>query len=79
MELENGRPVLSTNVYELLEGFTGRRIDTQVLGKAFEPEEYFENRTAPPSPLTKITLGTIGAPIPCRALCRERCVGQPLW
>ena len=48
VELENGRPVLSTNVYELLEGFTGRRIDTQVLGKAFEPEEYFENPDGTP-------------------------------
>ncbi len=65
VELENGRPVLSTNVYELLEGFTGRRIDTQVLGKAFGLRSTLRTRTAPPLPLTKITLGTIGAPIPC--------------
>lgn len=65
VELENGRPVLSTNVYELLEGFTGRRIDTQVLGKPLSLRSTLRNRAAPPSPLTKITLGTIGAPIPC--------------
>ena len=39
---------LDTNVYELIEGFKNRMIDSDVLGKAFEPEERFENpdRTA---------------------------------
>ena len=34
---------LDTNVYELIEGFKNRMIDSDVLGKAFEPEERFEN------------------------------------
>ena len=38
-----GRPGLSTNVYELLGDFRCAPVDTQVLGRAFEPEECFEN------------------------------------
>ena len=35
-------PCLHTNLYELLEDFTCRMVDTQLLGKAFEPEQLFE-------------------------------------
>ena len=48
LEEKDGRPVLSTNVYEVLGGFSGRMVNTQVLGKAFEPEEYFENPDGTP-------------------------------
>ena len=39
---------LDTNLYDFLEGFTDRLIDTDVLGKAFEPEERFENPDGTP-------------------------------
>lgn len=80
VELENGRPVLSTNVYELLEGFTGRRIDTQVLGKAFEPEEYFENPDGTPITFDQDYFGDHrGAhPLP-GPFAGTDAVGQPLW
>lgn len=80
VELENGRPVLSTNVYELLEGFTGRRIDTQVLGKAFEPEEYFENPDGTPITFDQDYFGDHrGAhPLP-GPFAGKDAVGKPLW
>ncbi|HIW23606.1 MAG TPA: right-handed parallel beta-helix repeat-containing protein [Candidatus Acutalibacter stercoravium] len=80
VELENVRPVLSTNVYELLEGFTGRRIDTQVLGKAFEPEEYFENPDGTPITFDQDYFGDHrGAhPLP-GPFAGKDAVGQPLW
>ena len=40
---KDGKYYLDTNVYEFLGGFADRMIHTEVLGKAFEPEQYFEN------------------------------------
>ena len=51
LETKDGRPVLSTNVYDFLEGFTGQMVNTQVLGMAFEPEEYYENPDGTPHQL----------------------------
>jgi hypothetical protein len=48
VECENGEYRLETNVYDLMEGFTGRMINTEILGKAFEPEQYFENPDGTP-------------------------------
>ncbi|MDY3747299.1 MAG: right-handed parallel beta-helix repeat-containing protein [Lachnospiraceae bacterium] len=39
---------LDTNVYDMIDGFTGRMINTDVLGMAFEPEEKFENPDGTP-------------------------------
>lgn len=39
---------LDTNVYDMIDGFTGRMINTDVLGTAFEPEEKFENPDGTP-------------------------------
>lgn len=39
---------LDTNIYDYLEGFTNRMINTEVLGKAFEPEQPFENPDGTP-------------------------------
>lgn len=39
---------LDTNIYELLKDFTGKTVSTDVLGKAFEPEEKFENPDTTP-------------------------------
>lgn len=50
MELveKDGQYFLSTNLYDFLDGFTGRMIHTDILGKAFEPEEKFENPDGTP-------------------------------
>ena len=39
----DGRPVLVTNVYELIDGFRDRTVNSDILGCAFEPEQRFEN------------------------------------
>lgn len=44
----DGRPVLVTNVYDLLGGFRNRIINSAVLGRAFEPEQCFENPDGSP-------------------------------
>lgn len=40
---KDGKYYLNTNIYDALGDFTSRLITTDVLGKAFEPEQYFEN------------------------------------
>ena len=44
----HGNPVLSTNLYEYLDGFAVDMVNSGVLGKAFEPEESFENPDGTP-------------------------------
>ena len=48
LEEVDGRPVLKTNVYDFLKDFTDGIINTDILGKAFEPEEPFENPDGTP-------------------------------
>lgn len=38
----DNKPCLHTNLYELLGDFTCNMVDTNILGKAFEPEQLFE-------------------------------------
>jgi len=45
---KDGEYYLDTNIYDLIGDFTGRMINTEVLGKAFEPEQYFENPDGTP-------------------------------
>ena len=45
---EDGKIFLDTNVYELLGNFRCRMIHSDILGKAFEPEERFENPDGTP-------------------------------
>lgn len=40
---KDGSYYLDTNVYDLMKDFTVRMINTDVLGRAFEPEQRFEN------------------------------------
>ncbi len=40
---KDGKYYLDTNIYEFLGDFRNRMIHTEILGKAFEPEQYFEN------------------------------------
>ena len=39
---------LETNIYGYIKEFTGRMVNTEVLGKAFEPEQPFENADGTP-------------------------------
>jgi hypothetical protein len=39
---ENGTPVLKTNVYDLIADFRAGMVNSDILGKAFEPEQRFE-------------------------------------
>ena len=43
IEETDGRPVLKTNLYSLLGDFEAKMISSDTLGKAFEPEERYEN------------------------------------
>ncbi len=43
LEEKDGRLFLDTDVYERLNGWTTGIIDSDILGKAFEPEQRFEN------------------------------------
>jgi len=45
---KDGQYYLSTNIFDHIKDFSARMINTQVLGKAFEPEEYFENPDGTP-------------------------------
>ena len=40
---EDGRPRLETNLYDVLDDFRAGMVDSDVLGRAFEPEQRFEN------------------------------------
>jgi hypothetical protein len=40
---KDGKPVLQTNVYDFLKEFRCQMIHTDTLGKAFEPEQRYEN------------------------------------
>lgn len=45
---KDGHYCISTNVFECLKDFSCRIINTEILGKAFEPEQYFENADGTP-------------------------------
>ena len=45
---DHGRIVLQTNLYDALKGFEVARICTETLGRAFEPEQKFENPDGTP-------------------------------
>jgi hypothetical protein len=44
----DGQYYLNTNVFDYIKDFSGRMINTEILGKAFEPEQYFENADGTP-------------------------------
>jgi hypothetical protein len=45
---KDGHYYLATNIYDYIKDFSNRMINTKVLGKAFEPEQYFENPDGTP-------------------------------
>ena len=48
LEEVDGRPALRTNIYDIIGGFRAGMVDSDVLGRAFEPEERFENPDGTP-------------------------------
>ncbi|MBP5702902.1 MAG: right-handed parallel beta-helix repeat-containing protein [Lachnospiraceae bacterium] len=48
LEEKKGKYTLKTNVFDLVKDFKVHMIDTETLGKAFEPEEYYENPDGTP-------------------------------
>ena len=48
VEIQNGKPVLKTNIYNYIKDFFVEMIDTDKLGVAFEPEQPFENPDGTP-------------------------------
>lgn len=57
VEERDGRPVLNTNVYQVIDQFRCSMVNTQVLGKAFEPEESYENPDGTPITFDRDYLG----------------------
>jgi hypothetical protein len=45
---KDGHYYLNTNIYDYIRNFSARMINTEVLGKAFEPEQYYENPDGTP-------------------------------
>ena len=45
---KDGHYYLNTNIYDYIRNFSDRMINTEVLGKAFEPEQYYENPDGTP-------------------------------
>lgn len=43
LEQKDGKYILETNIYDILDDFNVGMISSDILGKAFEPEERFEN------------------------------------
>ncbi|MDO5445080.1 MAG: right-handed parallel beta-helix repeat-containing protein [Eubacteriales bacterium] len=48
LDENDGNPVLRTNIYEIIGSFRAGMISTDTLGKAFEPEQSFENPDGTP-------------------------------
>lgn len=57
VEERDGRPVLNTNVYQVIDQFRCSMVNTHVLGKAFEPEESYENPDGTPITFDRDYLG----------------------
>ena len=45
---KDGEYYLDTNIYDYIKDFSVRMINTEILGKTFEPEQYFENTDGTP-------------------------------
>ena len=77
---QEGKPVLSTNLYDLLGNFRCAMVDTQVLGKAFQPEEYFENPDGTPITFDRDYFGNHrGAELLPGPFANAEAIGRSLW
>ena len=45
---KDGQYYLETNIFDFIKDYNTRMINTEILGKAFEPEQYFENADGTP-------------------------------
>ena len=72
--------MLTTNVYEFLEGFKDEMVYTGTLGKAFEPEEYFENPDGTPITFDRDYFGEHrGADVVPGPFASKEDAGKNLW
>ena len=77
---KDGKPVLSTNVYDFLEGFKDEMVYTGTLGKAFEPEEPFENPDGTPITFDRDYFGGHrGAGVIPGPFAAKEDAGKKLW
>lgn len=78
--VQDGRPVLSTNLYEFLNDFSVDRINSDVLGEAFEPEERFENPDGTSITFDRDYFGEHrGAAVLPGPFARKEDADRPLW
>ena len=77
---EDGSPRLNTNVYDYLDGFTVGIVDSDILGRAFEPDQRFENPDGSKIIFDSDYLGDHRglAPLPGPFAAREE-LGRKLW
>ena len=80
LDTQDGHPVLRTNLYEILDSYRTSMVNTAVLGKAFEPEQAFENPDGTPISFHEDYFGNhrgvdvIPGPFVCADISKE-----PLW
>ena len=78
--MKDGKPVLSTNVYDFLEGFKDEMVNTDTLGKAFEPEEAYENPDGTPITFDRDYFGEHrGAVVVPGPFATKEDAGKQLW
>jgi alpha-N-arabinofuranosidase len=77
---KDGKPVLSTNLYDFLKDFTVDMVNTEVLGCAFEPEQPYENPDGTPITFDRDYLGKHrGVRMMPGPLADADSVGKPLF
>ncbi len=77
---KDGKPVLSTNVYDFLKNFRDEMVYTGTLGMAFEPEEPFENPDGTPITFDRDYFGEHrGADILPGPFASKEDAGKKLW
>ena len=80
LTMQDGKPVLSTNLYDFLDGFTADMVNTDVLGEAFEPEAAFENPDGTPITFDRDYFGGHrGMGVVPGPLAGKEAVGKKLW
>ncbi len=79
LEEQDGRPVFTTNVYEFLPRRSTPMVSTQLLGMAFEPEQFFENPDGSPLALDQDYFGCHRAVTPLPGPFEQGCPSQPLF
>ena len=77
---KDGKYILKTNLYSYLNKFTDGVITTEILGKAFEPEQYFENPDGTPIIFNRDYFGTPrGTEVLPGPFSDPGVIREPLW